>query len=80
MFTVLDKHLIRWKLRELMARKKKTNNEVAEALERHWTTISRWRSTDTMPKLDGFELDALCKVLACQLSDLIEQVPDENSL
>lgn len=79
MSVVLENRLIRWKLRELMARKKKTNQEVANVLQKHWTTISRWKSTDEMPKLDGAELDGLCKALQCQLWELIEQVPDEDN-
>ena len=39
MSVVLENRLIRWKLRELMARKKKTNQEVANVLQKHWTTI-----------------------------------------
>ena len=79
MSTVLENRLIRWKLRELMARKKKTNQEVADVLQKHWTTISRWRTSDEMPKIDGSELDGLCKALDCQLLDLIEQLPDEDN-
>jgi putative transcriptional regulator len=79
MSTVLENRLIRWKLRELMARKKKTNQEVADVLQKHWTTISRWRTSDEMPKIDGAELDGLCKALDCQLLDLIEQLPDEDN-
>lgn len=71
--------MIRWKLRELMARKKKTNQEVADVVQKHWTTISRWRTSDEMPKIDGSELDGLCKALDCQLLDLIEQLPDEDN-
>ena len=63
-----------------MARKKKTNQEVAEALDKHWTTISRWRSSDLMPKIDGADLEGLCKALDCQICDLIERIPESDNL
>jgi DNA-binding Xre family transcriptional regulator len=82
MFIVIEHQqpLIHWKLRELMARKKKTNQEVAEMLNKHWTTISRWRTSDEMPKIDGADLEGLCKALDCQISDLIERIPDSDHL
>ena len=54
-----------WKLRQLMADKKLGNQNVADALarltgrNRHWTTISRWKQCDVMPKIDGIDLEAL---------------------
>lgn len=57
-------NMIRWRLREFMARYKITNRQLASALGRHETSVSRLKSQDTMPRLDGELLDSLCKGLA----------------
>ena len=56
--------MIRWKLRELMARGKVTNRELATHTNHHETSISRLKMTDTMPRLDGSMLNALCVALS----------------
>lgn len=66
-----------WKLRQIMADRKITNEEVSSQLEtitgrrKHWTTISKWRQVDIMPKIDGIDLDALCQVLECSRDELL---------
>jgi DNA-binding Xre family transcriptional regulator len=66
-----------WKLRQIMADRKITNEEVAERVtaltgrSRHWATISRWRQSDVMPKIDGYDLEALCQTLGCTRDELL---------
>jgi hypothetical protein len=54
-----------WQLRQLMADRKMTNEELAKFIskstgkKKHSVTISRWRQEDIMPKLDGKELGAI---------------------
>jgi DNA-binding Xre family transcriptional regulator len=66
-----------WKLRQLIADRKITNEEVATKLEeitkrkKHWTTISKWRQVDIMPKIDGVDLEALCQILECSRDELL---------
>ncbi len=52
-----------WVLREVMARYKVKNKELAVALDRSETSISRIKTVDEMPELNGSELDNLCNAL-----------------
>jgi DNA-binding Xre family transcriptional regulator len=66
-----------WRLRALMAEKRITNQQLADRLQeitgkpRHRQTITRWRNADTMPLLDGKDLDALQQILECSRDDLL---------
>ena len=68
---------LRWKLREVMAKKNMTNRTLAELIGRHETNISNLKRTDTMPRIDGDTLEALCNALECHLSELFEEL-EEN--
>ncbi len=79
MISILVERLVptRWKLRQIMADKKMTNEEVATRLRAatgrntHWTTISRWKQADVMPKIDGVDLDGLLYALKCTRDELL---------
>jgi putative transcriptional regulator len=73
------KLLIRWRFNELMARVRMKNKEMGERIGKHQETISRWRRTDKMPKVDGDELSAICKALGCTLEELIQDVPEAEN-
>lgn len=66
-----------WKLRQIMADKKLSNEDVASRMRERtgrktfWTTISRWKQLDAMPKIDGTDLDALVAALECKRDDLL---------
>jgi DNA-binding Xre family transcriptional regulator len=68
---------IGWKLRQLMADRRVTNEEMADKIteitgrSRHWVTISRWRQADSMPKIDGQDLEAIIQVLNCTRDELL---------
>jgi DNA-binding Xre family transcriptional regulator len=67
-----------WKLRQLMADRRVTNEELADKIteltgrSRHWTTVSRWRQADVMPKIDGYDLEAICQILECDQNELLD--------
>lgn len=67
--------VIRWKLNEVMARKRIRNKDLAEALEITENSVYRLRKTDEMPRLTPERLDGICSVLECQPGDLLEWVP-----
>jgi len=78
---------VRWKLREVMARRKITNKVLADELKVHQTSISRLKTQDVLPEIGGEMLgqliDAINKLSAegfsfCSLSELIELVPHDN--
>lgn len=70
--------MIRWKLREVMARKKITNRALAEAMEMHEGSISRIKAMDEMPRMDGKTLSKFCEELDCSLDELIEYIADRE--
>lgn len=55
--------MIRWKLREVMEQGEVTNRELARQTGHHETSISRLKTSDEMPRIDGETLDKLCKAL-----------------
>lgn len=63
MVILAEKSMLRWRLRELMARGRITNRELAERLQKHETSISRMKNSDSMPRMDGDELNSLCNAL-----------------
>lgn len=88
MVILAEKSMLRWRLREIMARGRITNRELAQRLHKHETSISRMKNSDTMPKMDGAELNSLCKALTELFRergqgvvithvDLIEHFPDD---
>ncbi len=55
--------LIRWRLREVMARYKIKAKDLAKELGQTPNSISNLRNSDTMPRLDGYSLNNLCNAL-----------------
>ena len=71
--------MIRWKLNELMARKRIRNKDLAEALDITENSVYRLRKTDEMPRLTPQRLEGICAALECQPGELLEWVPDAES-
>ena len=78
---------VRWKLREVMARRKITNKALADELKVHPTSISRLKNQDMLPEIGGEVLgqliDAIDQLSAekygcCSLLELIELVPSNE--
>lgn len=53
------KSVVRWKLREVMARRRITNKALAIELDVHPTSISRLRTQDVLPEIGGEVLGRL---------------------
>ena len=78
---------VRWKLREVMARRKITNKALADELKVHPTTISRLKTQDVLSEIGG---EVLCQLINamnklsvegfgfCSLPELIELVPNDG--
>ena len=76
------KPLIRWKLRELMARKRVSIRKLAELTGMHRNSINHLRDFDVLPQVGAETLEKLCRALQCTPSDLIEYIPEpeENKI
>jgi putative transcriptional regulator len=62
-FLIKKPQMLKWRLREVMARGKITNRELAQELGRHEGSISRMKNAEQMPRIDGIELNDLCNAL-----------------
>ena len=77
--------IVRWKLREVMARRRITNKALAVELDVHPTSISRLRTQDVLPEIGGEVLgrliDGINKLTVegygdCTLEELTELVSE----
>ena len=53
------KSVVKWKLREVMARRRITNKALADELQAHPTSISRIKTQDILPEIGGEALGRL---------------------
>ncbi len=74
----MEVNVIRWKLNEVMARKRVRNKDLAVALEITENSVYRLRKTDEMPRLTPERLNGICAVLRCQPGELLEWEPDND--
>ncbi|MCG6138195.1 MAG: helix-turn-helix transcriptional regulator [Nostoc sp. LLA-1] len=70
--------VIRWKLNEVMARKRVRNKDLAELLGITENSVYRLRKVDEMPRLTPERLNGICKALDCQPGELLEYVPNDD--
>ncbi len=70
--------VIRWKLNEIMARKRFRNKDLAKVLGITENSVYRLRKVDDMPRLTPERLNGICKALNCQPGDLLVYEPDDN--
>ncbi len=59
----MNENVIKWHLRELMARHKVKGIDLASYMNVSNQAVSELRNKDTMPKIDGERLNALCNGL-----------------
>ncbi len=71
-----EKALIRWRLREVMARQRMSIRNLAEVTGMHRNSIASLRNQDTLPEIGGETLEKLCRALDCTPFDLIEYIPE----
>lgn len=74
----MSKAVIRWKLNEVMARKRMRSKDLAEAIGISETSMYRLRKTDEMPRLTPQRLEDICIQLECQPGDLLVLEADEE--
>ncbi|MGH7999939.1 MAG: helix-turn-helix domain-containing protein [Brasilonema sp.] len=70
--------VIRWKLNEVMARKRVKNKDLAEALSITENSVYRLRKVDEMPRLTPERLNGICAALNCQPGELLIYEPDNS--
>ncbi|MFN6460824.1 MAG: helix-turn-helix transcriptional regulator [Nostoc sp. DedVER02] len=68
--------VIRWKLNEVMARKRIKSKDLAELVGITEVSLYRLRKTDEMPRLTPERLNSICRFLNCQPGELLEYEPD----
>jgi putative transcriptional regulator len=73
-----EKKLIRWRLREIMARHRVSIRKLAELTGMHRNSIGKLRNHDILPEIGGETMEKLCRALNCTPYDLIEYIPEEN--
>jgi DNA-binding Xre family transcriptional regulator len=71
---------IRWKLNEVMARKRMRNKDLAEYLDITENSVYRLRKADDMPRLTPQRLEGICAALQCQPGELLEWLPGDRTL
>ena len=62
---------LRWRFRELAARNRVSNRKVAAALDVHETTVSRWKTADSMPALTQAQIEAIAQAIGCTEAELL---------
>ncbi|HEY9874478.1 MAG TPA: helix-turn-helix transcriptional regulator [Candidatus Obscuribacterales bacterium] len=70
--------MIRWKLRELMARHRLTVRGLAAMTGLHRNSIQHLRNFDELPGCGADTLEKLCVALDCTPFDLIEYIPEQK--
>jgi len=68
----MQNNMIRWRLKEVMARHNIKAIDLAKAMEVDTNTISNLRVAKTMPKINGDRLNELCYHL-----NLLRGIPEE---
>lgn len=71
---------IRWKLHEVMSRRRIRNKDLAEALDITENSVYRLRKAEDMPRLTPQRLEGICEVLNCQPGELLEWVAEDQPL
>lgn len=71
--------MIVWKLNTLLNERKVTSQELAEALNTTTTNISRFR-TGKFKSISMEKIEKICVYLECDITDLIEYIPDEKDI
>ena len=70
--------MIRIKIAELLAKNKMTQKQLSELTNIRAATISKMRYEENK-RITIQQIDILCKVLHCQVGDILEYVEEEES-
>ncbi len=74
--------MIRWRLKEIMARYDITGTKLAKELGVRESAVSNWRTAKTIPRIGGERLDEICNALSklagrkIRFTDLFEEVEE----
>ena len=77
--------VIRWRLKEIMARYDIKGTALAKELGVREASISNLRNSATMPRVDGKKIDELCQALSklankkITFADLYEEIEENES-
>ncbi|MEH2294020.1 helix-turn-helix domain-containing protein [Nostoc sp.] len=74
MLIFVNQTLIKWKLKEVMARYDIKAGDLANELNLSANSVSNLRKAKTMPRLDGHSLNNLCNALNRLAHDLDRQI------
>ena len=69
--------MIKIKLSELLGRHKMTQKALANAARIRPATISKIYYEETK-RIDISQLNSICSALNCEISELLEYIPDKN--
>lgn len=69
--------MIKIKLSELLGRHKMTQKALANAARIRPATISKMYYEETK-RIDISQLNSICSALNCEISELLEYIPDKN--
>lgn len=69
--------MVKTRLHILLAERRMTQKELADATGIGKNTINRY-CNDTWVKINKEDIDILCKFFKCKITDLIEYVEDEK--
>lgn len=70
--------MIKLKLSDLLGKNKMTQKALAEKTGIRPGTVSKMYYEE-IKRIDVTHLDSICKLFKCQLSDLIEYIPDDET-
>ncbi len=70
--------MIKFKIHSLMGERRMTQKELAEISNIHPSIIAKYYH-DTIIRINREHLDEFCKIFNCEISDLIEYIPEEES-
>lgn len=69
--------MVKIHLSRLLGEKRWTQKELAEATGIRPSTINEWYH-EIIPRLNVEHIDKICEALGCQITDLLEYIPNEQ--
>lgn len=69
--------MIKIYLSRLLGERRWTQKELAEKTGIRPSTINEWYH-EIVPRLNVDHIDKICEVLGCQITDLLEYIPNDN--
>ncbi|EHO80763.1 helix-turn-helix domain-containing protein [Fusobacterium ulcerans] len=70
--------MIKFKIHSLMGNTRMSQKQLSETTGIHPSVIAKYYH-DTIVRINREHLDEFCKIFNCNISDLIEYIPDDDS-